>query len=374
MKIAYLISWDLSRGDGVSQKVAQQIETWRELGHDVQVFEVYVDLSPSNRKNTGISYIFEAIQWAWSRISSRRKLFNNQVAAITEWNPDIVYNRWEFFKSRMLKLMRRYAFVIELNSDMEGELRGKSCSSFLWWLRFRYYMITRRLYYGQASGYVAVTQEIAELDLIKQFAKPTAVIPNSVPYSRYKLLKPRNKNPCNCPKVLILCSGGQPWHGLDLLLSFAKSTIGKLVFVIVGADDLACSGENIEVHGFCQGQELEDIMSACDVGLGSIALFRNEMGEACPLKTRSYVVSGLPLILPYKETALRATGSLWWKLEIPNCESGLLVSRDKIIDYCNRVQGKRVSHEESAEYFDSLQVEQKRLMFLEEIARIPKCN
>ncbi|MFC0272285.1 hypothetical protein ACFFIX_12650 [Metabacillus herbersteinensis] len=41
------------------------------------------------------------------------------------------------------------------------------------------------------------------------------------------------------------------------------------------------------------------IIKKSDVAIGSLALHRNNMNEACPLKTREYLKYGLPTIIGY---------------------------------------------------------------------------
>ena len=38
MRIAYIITWNLSHNDGVTRKVLRQVQEWKDLGHEVQVF------------------------------------------------------------------------------------------------------------------------------------------------------------------------------------------------------------------------------------------------------------------------------------------------------------------------------------------------
>ena len=38
MKIAYLLTWDITSNDGVTQKVRSQAEYWIRLGHKVKIF------------------------------------------------------------------------------------------------------------------------------------------------------------------------------------------------------------------------------------------------------------------------------------------------------------------------------------------------
>ena len=38
MRIAYILTWNLAHNDGVTRKVFQQVQEWRELGQEVEIF------------------------------------------------------------------------------------------------------------------------------------------------------------------------------------------------------------------------------------------------------------------------------------------------------------------------------------------------
>ena len=38
MRIAYIITWNLGHNDGVTRKVLRQVQEWKDLGHEVEIF------------------------------------------------------------------------------------------------------------------------------------------------------------------------------------------------------------------------------------------------------------------------------------------------------------------------------------------------
>ena len=109
----------------------------------------------------------------------------------------------------------------------------------------------------------------------------------------------------------------------------------------------------------------------CDVGFATCALYRKKMDEACPLKVRDYLASGLAVVLPHLETALmREDGSMDepdWVLRVPNRPGGLESKRDEIVSFCRRWRGQRVPRDEVAPLIDATVLERRRLAFLESI-------
>ena len=93
------------------------------------------------------------------------------------------------------------------------------------------------------------------------------------------------------------------------------------------------------------------------------------MQEACPLKVRDYLAAGLPVILPYSDTAFLGRRSPDWVLEIPNCPGGVVEAKDAILDFVGKLQGLRISMAEVAPYVGCEFWEAKRVGFLEEIAK-----
>ena len=51
-------------------------------------------------------------------------------------------------------------------------------------------------------------------------------------------------------------------------------------------------------------EDLDRLAETCDIGIGSLALFRNQMQEACTLKVREYWARGLPFVLGYDDSDL----------------------------------------------------------------------
>ena len=99
-------------------------------------------------------------------------------------------------------------------------------------------------------------------------------------------------------------------------------------------------------------------------------MHRKKQEEASPLKVREYIALGLPVILPYKDTAF-IDGCPDWVLELPNAPSTFEKSEtiNLIRDFCIKNKDRVVTHAESASYIDSYGLEGAKLEKLAEVIR-----
>lgn len=214
------------------------------------------------------------------------------------------YFHWRFMKSFKRKV------VFEHNTLELEELRVRKGSSswygyFLWNEKI-FGQSVRRL----ACGLVAVTEEIADRQRVLVKNKvPTFVISNGIDVERVPERIGGNFERGNVLRMLFLAGSDAPWHGLDILLNAMEMSAYPTHCTIAGnisKDNLKriSNMSNITFYNLLAGETLDEIVNSCHIGVGSLALFRNHMEEACTLKVREYWSRGLPFILGYKDTDL----------------------------------------------------------------------
>lgn len=155
------------------------------------------------------------------------------------------------------------------------------------WLFSRYVL-------KRVKGVVAVTSELARYEQ-KRIGRniPTFLYPNGV-------ILNFEANPDDyrggCLKLVFVADSAKPWHGLDLLLErvnvetdFELHIVGELGLSIRSYNN----NPNIIIHGKLSNQDLNIVLAHMDVGISSMGLFRKKMTEACPLKSRRYLLQGL---------------------------------------------------------------------------------
>lgn len=102
------------------------------------------------------------------------------------------------------------------------------------------------------------------------------------------------------PEMIIMASYFYIWNGLDLLLDSVMASDKIFTLHIVGEIDheknhRALCDERVVCHGTLTAPEIDKLMSYCWIGIDSLALWRKNMSEGNTLKTREYLLHGLPV-------------------------------------------------------------------------------
>lgn len=347
MKIAYVIRWDLSTETGVVKKIRDQIQAWLGLGHEVRLFA----LAPRAEVWEGLASLDVHVVTSadlWSRGRRAREL----TGAVRSWGADLVYLRFTTYYSPFAKLMRRVPTVLELNTDDVREYR-----LYLPRHKYLYHLATRGWILKRARGMVCVTNEIA--DRYRGYGKPIAVIANGADLASFPILPPAGNRGV---RAVFIGSPDAPWHGVDKVLDLA----GRLVdwrFELIGPT-VAAAPSNVSCHGYLSRSNYESILASADLAIGTLALHRNEMDEACPLKVREYLALGLPCIVGHRDTDFPWTTP--FLLELPNTPDNVIACLQEIRDFGDKVKGVRVPRE-SVAHLDVAAKESRRVRFFAEV-------
>lgn len=354
MRIAFVCYWNKLARDGVAYKVEGQVGRWRDEGHEVAVFCV-----TRSRSAEGLEWRLFPFGGLAGRVAATRRLER----AVLEWGPDVAYLRYDLYLPPPLGLLRRVPGVVEVNADDREEARlVRGAAGRL------YNEVSRRLLLGAASGLVFVTHELARSPSFTRFRKPGAVVGNGVDLDALGLLGA--PEPGGRPRAVFLGTRNQPWHGVDKLVRLARELPG-MDFDVVGWDagELpATAPPNLSAHGRLSRAEYEPVLAAADVAIGTLALHRKHMDEACPLKVREYLGYGLPVVLGYSDTDL-GDAERWYALRLPNTETNVESSVGEIEAFVERVRGRRVPRKEIEELVGARAKERHRLAFLTERSR-----
>lgn len=350
MRIVYFLSHDITKNDGVTKKVADQVGEWSRQGHTVSVYCV----APT---------VGDSLLLAFRRPAKLRhflgKLIPDYVLLqeIAAFEPDIVYVRYELWHATYGKIILRFPCVVEVNSldDQELTLQAKTVPSIRRLVRKYSNRVFRRIIFRRVVGIVAVTKEIANHVAIRRFQKPVVVVPNGIDLCKYTILK-RMKSDTESTQLFFVGSPGQPWHGVDHMERMALH-FPDWHFHFVGMkkpDTFNCT-----YHGYLSQIEYRRVLENCHVCIGTMALRRNHMQEACPLKVREYLAYGFPVIIGYTDTAWAESEQPNWLLRV----SEELPDMEMIRSFVNRNRDVVVPREE-VERIDVRNVERSRLKFL----------
>lgn len=363
MRIAYIsLHWPRTLETGVGKKIDQQIRCWKEAGHEVSFFmhsHPFQGCLTSLPTEVFVYQLRSAMVGKIQTEISRCIALWNLYKAVIAFQPNIIYLRSGMFVYPLHKLFSIAPVVIEINT------RDVSEHSRLGNLYYRYNRFTRGITFSRASGLEYMTKELVSLPEFSQFSKPFQVIANGIDISSIKYFSPPTNQR---PHLVFIGTPGYPWHGVDKLIDLARLFPDLFIHVIGynSSDNKLKKLPNLFFHGYLSLRNYIQKLALADVAIGTIALHRKNMEEACPLKVREYLAHGIPVILPYKDTDLDDL-ECDFLLKIPNREDNILTHGKTIRDFSYKMLGKRVHREIIAPRIDAKLKEAKRLAFFEEI-------
>lgn len=242
--------------------------------------------------------------------------------------------------------------VIEFNSIALHEYRQQSM------LKYGLELGSRSFLSNHAGGIVSVTSEI---DRSVKAKKPLRImIGNGYDVANTPMrLPPRNAR----PQLLFVGSPNQAWHGVDKLQELAY-LMPECDFNIV-VPGLSLKGpENFICHGALYGQALIDLYQKTDAAFGTLALHRNKMQEATPLKTREYLAHGIPTIIGYNDPDLVGAA---YCLRIGNFEDNARQSIAQIRCFLEEWRGRAPDRDDIIGRLDYRVKESTRLAFFKRV-------
>lgn len=372
MRIAYVLTWNLAHNDGVTRKIFQQVQEWRKYGHEVEIFYSW---NSEGKDVEGANFFQKDLIWNTPiGIFRNKKTYSRLCRSVINYKPDVVYLRWEFHKNSLTKLMEEIPTVIEINTHIKGEFKRRSRESLKEKLRYFYYLLTYKKFNKACAGIVSVTKEILQSGGYQDIGKPTCYIPNSIPIDEDHETLNYSGGINSIPRLVFIFSGLRPWHGLDNFIELAENSIGELNFdLITGFDAQGIEFPlNVKLYSFLEKDQFLKIFRSAVVGIGTAALYEKNMNEACAIKVREYLAAGLPVIIPYKDTAFVDKKLPDWVLELPNEKGSLKKSKQKIINFVSSMRGRRLSSNDVMPFIGSKHWESKRLEFMREV--VTRCQ
>jgi glycosyltransferase involved in cell wall biosynthesis len=351
VRIAYFAHVNGGGRTGVFHKIAGQVEQWRAEGQTVRAFVLTRDEVREWQSSLGDSVIHR-----YDGFPSRMLAVMRLVRAIRSFRPSIVYLRWDLFYPQMLFIPPRAALVVEVNTDDLSEfVLGRRIRAF-------YNARTRGLILLRAQGLVFVTNELSASAPFHRFCGRRAVVTNGIRLESYATL-PAPKG--GQPRLVFIGTPGHPWHGIDKLITLA-SIKSDWHFDIIGTrNETGVPLRNITWHGSLERAAAVEVLGHADVGIGTLALHRKSMNEACPLKVREYLAVGLPVIYAHRDPDADLLDSL--TLRIANTESNVIDELSRIEEFVEGCRGRRVPRSEVA-HIDVARKELQRLALFEQLA------
>ena len=360
MKILYILDQDIHSGktSGIIHKIKAKVDEWNKLGFEVELLSLYSftlynrEMNVIDSKNSFKVLKHTKIMTLYRLMKSSYLLYKH----INKFNFDLIYFRTpRLYMPFISSALKHKKVVMELNSDDVEEWRCNN--KFIWIVN----NITRHLFYSKASAFVSVSKELDYR--YKNFSKRTIVIGNGISTDEFSMIKDtENKR----PQICFVGSPGYKWHGIEKIEWLAKNCI-DYDFHLIGefGEDLS----NMKYYGYLTKEEVNQVISKCDIAISTLSLYAKNMNEASPLKSRQYMALGLPFIYAYYDTDL--DGSEEFTLRIDNNPSNIEDSLEDIRDFVTksfRNINLRTQARVFAENHIDVKVKEKvRLKFLSEI-------
>lgn len=352
MRVAYVLPASFDPTSSIGQKIERTLRVWTRLGVEHRLFV----LGPHEeewRRQWGVGVDVTPLGHPSLHNELRRQIATRSLSdRVLAWRPDVVYSRIFLFSPGLDRLHRRLPLVHEVNSDDIVEF--PRYASRLGRLHPR----TRHLTLRRVDGFVFVTDELRRNIGFKRYDVRSIVIGNGIDVDSV----PRHPAPSNRrPRILFLVGSASAWTGIDKFALLARA-LPEFDFDLVGESDPAINmPENVHQHGFLLGDQLELVLAQADVGLGTLALHRKGMEEACTLKVRECLARGIPMILPYRDTDIgRSSAGV---LSIPNTRDNVPTAVGDIRAFVKDQRGRRVATDVISR-IDSGEKESQRLAFI----------
>lgn len=176
------------------------------------------------------------------------------------------------------------------------------------------YVINEKVYSPKLKNYVSKIYEIGtKVDYI--YGIPAVTIPNGVDAKAYQLRKPDSLSD---DIHLVLSSNFYKHHGIDRLvtgLGEYKKAGGKDFYLELVGDgpemgriqqlvDENDVKELVSFHGYKSGKEYDEVYNHCQIASSCLGFPRMGYPDASPLKSREYMLRGIPYIYCYNEIGL----------------------------------------------------------------------
>jgi hypothetical protein len=359
MKVGYVLHWPEGPESGVFRKVLNQVSYWVGRGNEVTFF-----LAGPPEKQDGYAksaatigarleyFPMRGFVGRWMRWGGLKRRLGTQKL-------DAFYHRYDLATPGLVSAMEPGRWVVEINSNDRVEYALTPG------LRDYYNRATRNRLFARAGAGVFMTNELANAPDFAAFRGPREVIANGADFSRLSVLPaPAADRPV---ELLFMGSDYQAWHGVDKLVALATARPDWTIHALGVSEAMFPGGrpQNLRAPGRLSQMDYLPVASGCAAGIGTLALHRKSMDEACALKVREYLAFGLPVILGYTDVDIPKDAP--YALHLPNTEMNVAENIDRIVAFVEAWRGRRVARSDIA-HLDSAAKEQKRMAILKHVS------
>lgn len=209
-------------------------------------------------------------------------------------------------------------------------------------------------YLSRVKAIVGVTNEIVKIEQSKaKSLKPSFVFSNGTRFN--KSYPKRTEDEFN---VMFCCGIFTAWSGLDRLMrSVEKSNLTrKLNIILIGKilkeDKVKMESlpknknVTIQILGSLSKEEITQYYQKVDASFGTLASFKMDMKESCPLKTRESLSYAKPII--YADEDPDFNGNENWNLKLSPTDD--IIDLEEIIQFLEKIRADKNIEQEIEDY------------------------
>lgn len=315
LRILYTFGYFLDASGGHAIHALKLCHAFKRAGHNVRLLGPFRRTPKRHRERTFPEWVIPVESEA-VRIPLALSFRKAVAQQILNWKPDLLYVRPALKDAFAIYWVtsKDIPFFVEINTltyheqvRMGHPLRAAISGLIeMWEIK-------------HSQGVICMTEEIASR--IQSKTKGNIAVcttgngfdPEDIGLAKFDPAARRYLKTPDQAKVLVFAGSLQPWAGLDLLIPVLKEFKDVYLWIIgKGPDsnrlrklaDQSGVGSRLRWLKWIRSEMLYSFFAAADIGVGPLALKRKQMKEAQPLKVRSYLGAGLPVLIGYKDTRL----------------------------------------------------------------------
>ena len=347
LKIVYFLDWQGRADAGVVIKVRNQVTSWEKQGIEVKV--VLVTSAKSEDYNFDVpTYVFKS-ESKISRYFARRNAFRYLRHEHQDW---VIYRRYALMIPIEVLSMKKLQTIIELNTNNRVFYKERGKLQFLWF-SFQNLLVAKL-----AVGACAVTSEIKELN--SNNFKKVSTFTNAINLDQYKSIR-RN---ISSQKLIFLAGDNFSWNGIPILQSIVNA-LPNFEIDVYGISSENSEKDRIHFFDYISKEDLELRMPEYLAGVATLELDKIGLNEAAPLKTREYLLRGLPVIGRFTDSGLANDFPFFFKINL-DPKSKEVLNRMALLDFIEVCRNQVINKSELAS-IDVEKVEVSRITYIREI-------
>ncbi|WP_419233763.1 hypothetical protein [Aliarcobacter cryaerophilus] len=289
---------------GQRKQLTFEYDACKRLGIDWDIVALHTGKIEDSRFEIQIPKFFKKMflrnLYTWFYMLKNQKKYNVIINRHMTFDPFALTCGW-FVKNRFTV---HHAKEVEALKAVKKNWKGKLASTAE--------KLTGFISLKQSKGAICVTSDIA-LYQDKRANIQTFLYPNGIDLSSIRIIE--DKRVRDEVNIAFMCGTFSAWHGLDL---FLESALVNLELIQSNNIKIHLIGRVLEkelnfiktkklpivLYGLLSSEEYIKVLEKCDIGLDSLALYREGLNEGAALKVREYLAFGLPIYSAYKDTAI----------------------------------------------------------------------